>query len=155
MANCSIPANVLNSDAEVPNCTIIQFVSVLNSNNTLVVVVGVSLLIMVIIISCQWLRDCFLRLYRSYLPSSSLKRLVAGDEPLYDGSCCICLDQFVVGDGLRVLPCSHTYHARCIDPWLLKHCRMCPQCRKMVFTEGDRDNQSSQLMAENEGTPLL
>jgi len=32
--------------------------------------------------------------------------------------CVICLDHFVEGDRLRVLPCSHLFHAGCIDRWL-------------------------------------
>ena len=42
------------------------------------------------------------------------------------------------GDKLRVLPCDHGYHAKCIDPWLVKTKRICPQCRKKVFQSNDR-----------------
>ena len=39
---------------------------------------------------------------------------------------------------MRVLPCDHGYHAKCIDPWLVKTKRICPQCRKRVFESNER-----------------
>ena len=30
------------------------------------------------------------------------------------------------------------YHAKCIDPWLVKTKRICPQCRKRVFESNER-----------------
>jgi hypothetical protein len=55
-------------------------------------------------------------------------------------TCVICLDDFAEGEKLRILPCDHGYHSKCIDPWLCKNKRICPQCRKRVF---DRRPESS------------
>ncbi|XP_059294868.1 RING-H2 finger protein ATL56-like [Lycium ferocissimum] len=43
--------------------------------------------------------------------------------------CAICLDNLKVGDKCRPLPqCNHSFHAECIDLWLLKS-PFCPICR--------------------------
>jgi len=48
-------------------------------------------------------------------------------------NCPICLDPKVPGEVLRTVPCLHTFHVQCIDPWLqLK--RTCPVC-KMDFAQ--------------------
>lgn len=44
--------------------------------------------------------------------------------------CSVCLEEFEAGATLRVLPCSHKFHMRCIDQWLIewKH-SLCPLCK--------------------------
>lgn len=39
----------------------------------------------------------------------------AGEAP---ASCCICMEDLVTGDAVKWLPCTHVFHADCIDPWL-------------------------------------
>ncbi|XP_064630479.1 E3 ubiquitin-protein ligase RNF38-like isoform X3 [Lineus longissimus] len=43
-------------------------------------------------------------------------------------SCVVCMCDFEVRQLLRVLPCSHEFHAKCVDKWL-KTNRTCPICR--------------------------
>ncbi|XP_042382276.1 RING-H2 finger protein ATL52-like isoform X2 [Zingiber officinale] len=52
------------------------------------------------------------------------------DEKMSDTvDCAVCLESFEVGDRCRLLPpCSHSFHAQCVDSWLLK-CSVCPICR--------------------------
>lgn len=62
----------------------------------------------------------------------------AEDRP----SCPICLGDFVVGDTVRVLPCKHQYHQKCVDQWLMVNAS-CPSCRLSIVepdakgSEGD------------------
>ena len=105
------------------------------------IVVGICFLVMLFIVVYKCCQD-HRRSRRHRLPKSALKKLPiikykAGDP--YE-TCVICLDDFEEGDKLRVLPCDHGYHSKCIDPWLVKNKRICPQCRKRVF---DRRPDSS------------
>lgn len=44
-------------------------------------------------------------------------------------NCAVCLENFQVGEKCRLLPiCSHSFHAECVDAWLLKM-PSCPICR--------------------------
>uniref|UniRef100_A0A2C9KD94 RING-type domain-containing protein n=1 Tax=Biomphalaria glabrata TaxID=6526 RepID=A0A2C9KD94_BIOGL len=43
--------------------------------------------------------------------------------------CSICLKSYRPRDEVRVLPCGHRFHRKCIDTWLKKTCS-CPMCRK-------------------------
>ncbi|CAI9283876.1 unnamed protein product [Lactuca saligna] len=48
--------------------------------------------------------------------------------------CAVCLEGFKPGDKCRLLPnCRHTFHANCIDSWLIKTA-VCPVCRTYVDT---------------------
>ncbi len=40
--------------------------------------------------------------------------------------CSVCIDDFVEGEKVRILPCRHIYHQQCIDPWFLKKSGTCP-----------------------------
>jgi hypothetical protein len=51
--------------------------------------------------------------------------------------CTVCLEAFETGDRCRRLPrCEHSFHARCVEPWLEKS-RFCPVCRADVVPEGE------------------
>lgn len=47
-------------------------------------------------------------------------------------TCAICLQDFVAGERLRVLPCLHRFHCECGDTWL-KDSRRCPLCKDDVL----------------------
>ncbi|KAH9607508.1 hypothetical protein KSS87_017438 [Heliosperma pusillum] len=43
--------------------------------------------------------------------------------------CYICLVEYEEGDDMRILPCRHEFHKKCIDKWLKEIHRVCPLCR--------------------------
>ncbi|XP_074273319.1 receptor homology region, transmembrane domain- and RING domain-containing protein 2-like [Silene latifolia] len=63
-------------------------------------------------------------------------------------TCAICLEDYVVGDRLRVLPCRHKFHAQCVDFWLCTWRTFCPVCKRDAKSSNDEPPAS-------ESTPLL
>ena len=45
--------------------------------------------------------------------------------------CCICLARYLDNDELRELPCTHFFHAECVDKWLAINA-LCPLCKSEV-----------------------
>ena len=45
-----------------------------------------------------------------------------------DTSCAICIENHAAGDNVRILPCRHIFHKKCIDPWLYER-QTCPICK--------------------------
>lgn len=43
--------------------------------------------------------------------------------------CPICLERFVDEEKLKVLPCKHIFHEKCIDEWLDTGHFVCPDCK--------------------------
>ncbi|GFU15871.1 e3 ubiquitin-protein ligase RNF13 [Trichonephila clavipes] len=72
-------------------------------------------------------------------------------------TCAICLDDFKNKEKLRILPCLHGYHVKCIDPWLTKNKRVCPICKQrvVVLGESSRNDIDSDGESRRETTPLL
>jgi hypothetical protein len=63
-----------------------------------------------------------------------LRTLTSDDELLTrttDGmpqQCPICLENYQPGQQVRTIPCFHSFHKDCIDPWLLQRA-VCPVCK--------------------------
>ncbi|CAF0782603.1 unnamed protein product [Didymodactylos carnosus] len=49
------------------------------------------------------------------------------EKKIKQSDCAICLIDFEQNQEVRQLPCSHVYHQKCIDQWLLKQF-ICPSC---------------------------
>ncbi|KAJ8551181.1 hypothetical protein K7X08_000551 [Anisodus acutangulus] len=63
-------------------------------------------------------------------------------------TCAICLEDYSVGDKLRILPCRHKFHAMCVDAWLTSWRTFCPVCKRDARTSNGDPPAS-------ESTPLL
>ncbi|XP_071491184.1 E3 ubiquitin-protein ligase RNF13-like isoform X1 [Diadema antillarum] len=96
------------------------------------------------------------RLSRDHLKKLPIKKFKKGDD--YD-VCAICLDDYEEGQKLRILPCNHAFHCKCIDPWLTNNRRTCPICKRKVVPPGvadsDEESDSEAGDSPNENTPLL
>lgn len=126
-------------------------------------VIGVCFFVMFLFMMCLLIK-CIQerrRSRRNRLSSRQIKQLPSakfqkGDQ--YD-VCAICLEDYNEGDKLRILPCSHAYHEKCIDPWLMNNRRNCPLCkRKITFGDSadeNSDSEDSELTSPAENTPLL
>jgi hypothetical protein len=42
--------------------------------------------------------------------------------------CAVCLEPYEMGQSVRTIPCFHTFHVDCIDPWLSTKAT-CPLCK--------------------------
>ncbi|XP_061540811.1 E3 ubiquitin-protein ligase RNF13 [Phycodurus eques] len=124
------------------------------------IIVGICLILIVVFMITKFVQDRH-RARRSRLRKDQLKKLPIhkfkkGD--IYD-VCAICLDEYEEADKLRVLPCSHAYHSKCVDPWLTKTKKTCPVCKqKVVPSQDDSDSEESAAEENNEAsesTPLL
>ncbi|MFS7973085.1 putative transcription factor C2H2 family [Helianthus anomalus] len=63
-------------------------------------------------------------------------------------TCAICLEDYNVGDKLRILPCRHKFHTICVDAWLTSWRTFCPVCKRDARTANGEPPAS-------ERTPLL
>ncbi|XP_062890371.1 E3 ubiquitin-protein ligase znrf3 isoform X1 [Mobula hypostoma] len=64
--------------------------------------------------------------------------------------CAICLEKYVDGEELRVIPCTHRFHKKCVDPWLLQH-HTCPHCRHNIIERKKESSGSVCVEAEGQG----
>lgn len=120
------------------------------------IVVGICFVVMIVFMVIKYIKDRR-RQRRHRLPKSQLNKIPTckfqkGDR--YD-TCAICLEDYVEGEKLRVLPCSHVYHIKCIDPWLTKNKRVCPICKRKVFAHDEPHHESDSDSDTDDTTPLL
>lgn len=71
--------------------------------------------------------------------------------------CAICFEDYHIGDKLRILPCVHAFHCRCVDVWLTENRKTCPLCNIAADTRQRHEGRGNSRINENddERTPLL
>ena len=72
------------------------------------------------------------------------------DKFHHHDTCSICLDEYEIGEQIRVLPCEHTFHSDCIFPWLTERSPTCPLCKAMFEAVRDEEEEGE---GENERPP--
>jgi hypothetical protein len=48
--------------------------------------------------------------------------------------CALCIEQYGLNDCIRELPCKHSFHQSCVDPWLIAKLT-CPMCKTLITAE--------------------
>uniref|UniRef100_A0A914VXR4 RING-type domain-containing protein n=1 Tax=Plectus sambesii TaxID=2011161 RepID=A0A914VXR4_9BILA len=69
------------------------------------------------------------RLRSVKLTLSSLMELAVDNERLE--ACAICLEEYALDQVMRILPCNHSFHQTCVDPWIIKR-QICPLCKREI-----------------------
>ncbi|XP_072349321.1 E3 ubiquitin-protein ligase RNF167-like isoform X2 [Scyliorhinus torazame] len=126
-------------------------------------VVGIVIIVMitVMIVRCVQYRR---RIRMSRLSKEQLKKIPVHKFNKGDGYevCAICLDEYEEGDKLRILPCTHAYHCKCVDTWLTQTKKTCPVCKQRVLRSANDSESGSDAENHPEGdehhsehTPLL
>ena len=72
-------------------------------------------------------------------PTTPLSPTSDSNEAFHDITCTICLEDYVEGEKLRVLPCHHAFHSDCIIPWLTERSPTCPLCKALMEVEREED----------------
>ncbi|CAN8006912.1 unnamed protein product [Ixodes hexagonus] len=121
-----------------------------NINRTSVLFVSISFIILMII-SLAWLVFYYVQRFR-YIHAKDLlaRRLCSAAKKALDRipvkilrlgdkeaegeveCCAVCIEPFRLGEVVRLLPCKHTFHKSCVDPWLLEQ-RSCPMCKMDIL----------------------
>ena len=78
------------------------------------------------------------------LPISTIQ----SNTDTFETPCHVCLVECKRGDTIRTLPCQHSFHPTCVDPWLRNNAS-CPVCRQAISTT-DSSPVSTSTPEENE-----
>lgn len=135
-----------------------------NNENSIWSIMSISFILLLAIAaalgSCLFARRRDIRRERPRLRGGGLsRRLVKAMPSLFfttalednctSTTCAICLEDYNVGDKLRILPCHHKFHTLCVDTWLTSWRTFCPVCKRDANTTTIGDPPAS------ERTPLL
>ncbi|KAL2905923.1 hypothetical protein RDABS01_004633 [Bienertia sinuspersici] len=64
-----------------------------------------------------------------------------------DDLCCVCLSSLTKeGEDIKVLPCCHHFHSKCVDKWFMARRKTCPMCRFIVEEERKEEELSREMV---------
>jgi len=69
----------------------------------------------------------------------SLPSITVSGE-LCQQDCPVCQDTFAEAERVARMPCGHSFHSQCLQPWLCSH-NTCPTCRYELDTADEHYNQ--------------
>lgn len=87
------------------------------------------------------LENCFEIRYHQ---NSNVKRFFKHQKRCKNCACAICLEDFVIGERVVMLPCKHCYHRHCILECMKSHNR-CPLCRLEIRRSSQSNERTSLL----------
>ncbi|CAN6325775.1 unnamed protein product [Urochloa humidicola] len=71
---------------------------------------------------------------------AALPETTVGEGEAAAKECAVCLEGYESGNKLRMMPCAHAFHGRCIFGWLAVS-RLCPLCRFALLAEAESDTE--------------
>lgn len=78
-----------------------------------------------------------------------LFRVLRKPMPAECSICAEALEAEEASSDVKVLPCMHAFHARCVDPWLLDKMKgTCPLCREWSVSANREDVDACRVMME-------
>ncbi|KAL5109412.1 hypothetical protein TcWFU_009092 [Taenia crassiceps] len=121
----------------------------------LLIALSLAFLAIIISLAVRVFRTCLRRsknrLSREILNKLPEIRFSEDYQNLYE-TCAICLEDYTMGDKLRVLPCHHAYHSKCVDRWLLRRQDSCPVCKYRIHRNHDNpETDNEENHADEEG----
>ncbi len=58
--------------------------------------------------------------------------------------CSICLDEYERLDKVRILPCQHTFHSKCVGRWLSERSAVCPLCKENYYIAEEEEEAAAE-----------
>ncbi|KAK3698542.1 hypothetical protein QZH41_014468 [Actinostola sp. cb2023] len=122
-----------------------------------VIIVGICFIVMAMFMVTRYYKS-YLEKRRNRITPANLKKIPTrkfkkGDD--YYDVCAICLDDYKDGDKIRILPCDHVYHCKCVDPWLTEGKKTCPVCKQPVESTNTPERRQDSESEADEHTPLI
>lgn len=63
------------------------------------------------------------------------------------GECVVCLEEHVIGEMVKEMPCKYRFHAKCMEKWVGIH-GSCPVCRYRTPVDYDEIGQKTEQRKE-------